>query len=72
MQITNSILMVRPVNFRMNEQTAVNNYFQEDLDLRNSVINQRAQEEFDAFVGKLREAGVQNVLLLTHAKAEDG
>lgn len=63
MQITNTILMVRPVNFRMNEQTAVNNYFQEDLDLRNSVINQRAQEEFDAFVGKLREAGVEVIVV---------
>ncbi len=63
MQITNSILMVRPVNFRMNEQTAVNNYFQEDLDLRNSVINQRAQEEFDAFVEKLREAGVEVIVV---------
>lgn len=63
MQITNSILMVRPVNFRMNEQTAVNNFFQEDLDLRNSVINQRAQEEFDAFVEKLREAGVEVIVV---------
>jgi len=55
--------MVRPVNFRMNEQTAVNNFFQEDLDLRNSVINQRAQEEFDAFVEKLREAGVEVIVV---------
>ena len=29
-QITNTILMIRPVAFRMNEQTKVNNYFQED------------------------------------------
>lgn len=63
MQITNTILMVRPVNFRMNEQTAVNNFFQEDLDLRNSVINQRAQEEFDTFVEKLREAGVEVIVV---------
>lgn len=63
MQITNSILMVRPVNFRMNEQTAVNNYFQEDLDLRNSVINERAQQEFDAFVDTLREAGVEVIVV---------
>lgn len=63
MQITNSILMVRPVNFRMNEQTAVNNFFQEDLDLRNSVINQRAQQEFDAFVEILREAGVEVIVV---------
>ncbi len=63
MQITNTILMVRPVNFRMNEQTAVNNFFQEDLDLRNSEINRKAQDEFDAFVKKLREAGVEVIVV---------
>lgn len=61
-QTTNTILMIRPVSFRMNEQTAVNNYFQEDLDLRNSEINKKAQSEFDAFVEKLRAAGV-NVIV---------
>ena len=30
-QITNSVLMIRPVRFRMNEETAVNNYFQEEI-----------------------------------------
>lgn len=55
--------MVRPVQFRMNEQTAVNNFFQEDLELRNSVINRKAQEEFDAFVDKLREAGVSVIVV---------
>ena len=35
-QTTNTILMIRPVNFRMNEQTAVNNYFQEEIDLKSS------------------------------------
>jgi hypothetical protein len=30
-QTTNSILMIRPVAFRMNEQTAVNNYYQKVL-----------------------------------------
>lgn len=58
-QITNTILMIRPVRFRMNEQTAVNNFFQEDLDLQNSEINRRAQQEFDAFVETLRAAGVR-------------
>jgi hypothetical protein len=61
-QITNTILMIRPVAFRMNEQTAVNNYFQEDLDLKNAVINTKAQEEFDAFVKKLRAVGVQVIV----------
>ena len=63
MQITNTILMVRPVNFRMNEQTAVNNFFQEDLDLRSSEINRKAQAEFDAFVDKLRQAGVEVIVV---------
>ena len=55
--------MIRPVHFRMNEQTAVNNYFQEDLDLRNSEINRRAQEEFDAFTALLRAEGVQVIVV---------
>ena len=70
MQITNTILMVRPVNFRMNEQTAVNNYFQEDLDLKNQEINVKAQQEFDAFVLALREKGV-NVIVVDDKKDLD-
>jgi hypothetical protein len=31
-QTTNSLLMIRPVAFRMNEQTAVNNYYQKVFD----------------------------------------
>src|SRR5690606_5910619 len=62
-QITNTILMIRPVQFRMNEQTAVNNYFQEDLDIKNKEINARAQEEFDAFVFKLKSRGVNVVVV---------
>lgn len=69
-QTTNTILMIRPVNFRMNEQTAVNNYFQEDLDLKNTVINAKAQEEFDVFVEKLRGVGV-NVIVEDDLKSSD-
>ncbi|WP_262733163.1 citrulline utilization hydrolase CtlX [Gaetbulibacter sp. NE] len=61
-QITNTILMIRPINFRMNEQTAVNNYFQETIDVKNAEINAKAQEEFDAFVAKLRQVGI-NVIV---------
>lgn len=58
-QTTNSILMIRPVAFRMNEQTAVNNYYQKVIDgLSPSNVNQKAQEEFDVFVQKLRNVGV--------------
>lgn len=55
--------MIRPVAFRMNEQTAVNNYFQEDLSIKNSEINTKAQEEFDEFVRALRAKGV-NVIVV--------
>jgi hypothetical protein len=50
-QTTNNILMIRPVAFRMNEQTAVNNYYQKVLDnLTPSTVNAKAQEEFDALL----------------------
>ncbi|MDC7997660.1 citrulline utilization hydrolase CtlX [Gilvibacter sediminis] len=61
-QITDTLLMIRPVAFRMNEQTAVNNYFQEDLAEKNANINTLAQAEFDDFVAKLREVGVNVVV----------
>lgn len=69
-QTTDTILMIRPVNFRMNEQTAVNNYFQEDLDIKNAEINMKAQEEFDAFVEKLRAVGI-NVIVEEDDKLRD-
>lgn len=55
--------MIRPVAFRMNEQTVVNNFFQEDLDIQNAEINAKAQEEFDAFVDKLRAVGVNIIVI---------
>ncbi len=63
-QATNTILMIRPVAFRMNEQTAVNNYYQKVLDnLLPDTVNAKAQQEFDAFVEKLRGVGV-NVIVV--------
>ncbi|WP_291962557.1 citrulline utilization hydrolase CtlX [Maribacter sp.] len=70
MQITNTILMIRPVSFRMNEQTAVNNYFMEDIDMKNQEINKKAQEEFDAFVSVLKDKGV-NVIVVQDTKEPD-
>jgi len=69
-QITNTVLMVRPVAFRMNEQTAVNNFFQEKLQLKNEEVNKKAQEEFDAFVNKLNSVGV-NVVVVNDKKELD-
>ena len=63
-QTTNSILMIRPVAFRMNEQTAVNNYYQKVIDgLLPATVNAKAQQEFDAFVIKLRAVGVKVIVV---------
>ncbi|MFV9550131.1 citrulline utilization hydrolase CtlX [Algibacter sp. PT7-4] len=63
-QTTNTILMVRPVNFRMNEQTAVNNYYQESIDgVLPETINTKAQQEFDNYVTKLKAIGVNVVVV---------
>jgi len=69
-QTTNTILMVRPINFRKNEQTAVNNFFQEDIDIQNTEINKKAQEEFDGFVFKLKSFGV-NVVVVSDTEESD-
>jgi hypothetical protein len=54
-QNTDTILMVRPVNFRFNEQTATNNYYQKQLVGLSSIqIQQKAQQEFDDFVALLK------------------
>ena len=70
-QTTNSILMIRPMAFRMNEQTAVNNYYQKELEnLLPATVNAKAQEEFDAFVKKLRAVGV-NVIVVDDTRELD-
>ena len=56
--------MIRPVSFRMNEQTAVNNYYQHEIDDASaSKIQATALKEFDAFVDKLRSAGVRVIVV---------
>ena len=63
-QTTNAIVMIRPVAFRMNEQTAINNYYQKVLDgLLPETVNAKAQQEFDTFVDKLRAVGVQVIVV---------
>jgi hypothetical protein len=55
----------------MNEQTSVNNYYQKVLDgLSSETVNAKAQEEFDAFVNKLRMVGV-GVIVIEDTKTPD-
>ena len=63
--------MIRPVSFRMNEETAVNNYYQKVLDtLTPETVQFRALQEFDAFVEKLKVKGV-NVIVINDSKETD-
>lgn len=70
-QITNTILMIRPVSFRMNEQTAVNNYYQKVLEsITPETVQFKALLEFDGFVEKLQAIGV-NVIVISDTKDTD-
>lgn len=70
-QITNTILMIRPVSFRMNEQTAVNNYYQKVLEsLTPETVQFKALQEFDVFVEKLQAVGI-NVIVINDTKETD-
>ena len=63
-QTTNSILMIRPTMFRMNEQTRANNYYQKNIeDVLPALINAKAQKEFDALVEKLVAVGIEVVVV---------
>ncbi len=55
--------MIRPVNFRTNEQTIINNYFQETITIKNSIVNNKAQKEFDEYVSVLEGKGVDVIVI---------
>src|SRR6185437_13002127 len=61
-QSTSHILMIRPVNFGFNEETAGSNAFQNRNADKNDV-NKRAQQEFDAMVSVLRQNGVDVIVI---------
>jgi len=61
-QSTSHILMIRPVNFGFNEETAGSNAFQNRNADKNDV-NKRAQQEFDAMVSMLRQNGVDVIVI---------
>ena len=55
MQTTDTVLMIQPVAFGYNEQTAVNNYFQVQQE---GNVQEKALREFNSFVEKLRSEGI--------------
>ncbi|SEH56619.1 citrulline utilization hydrolase CtlX [Epilithonimonas hominis] len=60
MQTTDTVLMIEPVAFGFNEQTAVNNYFQVQQE---GNVQEEALKEFNAFVEKLRAKDI-NVITI--------
>lgn len=61
MQTTNTVLMIEPVAFGYNAQTAENNYFQ--VNSESETTQTKALEEFNNFVSKLRDNGI-NVITI--------
>lgn len=61
-QITDTIFMVRPIQFRLNEETSINNYYQ-DEGVKIIDQNKKAQDEFDAFVIALQEKGIHVLIV---------
>ena len=57
MQTASTVLMIEPVNFAYNSQTAENNFFQ--IQQKDADIQQKALKEFNDFAEKLRSKGVK-------------
>lgn len=53
-QVTSNLLMIRPVNFAFNQETAASNTFQKQKDINQEMLNTSAQECFDELVTQLR------------------
>lgn len=70
-QSTDSILMIRPVQFKLNEQTSVNNYYQKNLKgLSEQEIQFKALQEFDAFVETLKSHDI-NVIVVDDTESPE-
>jgi len=61
MQTTSHILMIRPVHFGFNAETAVNNAFQ--VPGGGEGVQEKALREFDGFVSVLRDNGVDVIVI---------
>jgi len=61
--ITNTLLMVEPVAFGFNPETAVNNYFQQQDKMSSSEIQRLALAEFSAMVKQLQDKGIHVIVV---------
>src|SRR5688500_5946694 len=58
MQLTDTILMIRPASFHYNVETAANNFFQNEPHLHGEQLQAAALREFDGMVDLLRSKGI--------------
>lgn len=59
-QITNKVIMIRPINFGFNAETAENNAFQSQIEgLSSEDAQAQALKEFDAFVNLLKSNRIE-------------
>ncbi|WP_140937033.1 citrulline utilization hydrolase CtlX [Sphingobacterium lumbrici] len=61
MQTTDTILLVRPSAFRRNEETAVNNHFQQEGKQMN--VQELALAEFNNFINLLKTHGIRTIVV---------
>lgn len=57
--LTNKLLMIKPIQFQFNVETAVNNHYQHSDDQKLEIVQKKALEEFDNFVKKLENVGIE-------------
>src|SRR5882724_10313715 len=57
-QASMAVMMVRPISFGFDEQTAATNTFQNEVTLSSAEVQRRASDEFNAAVATLRSKGI--------------
>lgn len=62
MQSTNKIVMIKPSSFFYNEETAIDNKYQNKTEIHEDIIQDIALKEFNVMVEKLRSKGIDVIL----------
>jgi hypothetical protein len=63
MQITDTVLMIRPAAFSYNTETAANNFFQQTTEESIEDLQAKVLQEFDAVVNTLRSKGIHVMVI---------
>lgn len=58
MQSTNHVFLIRPANFNYNHETAESNSFQCQTQIASADVNQKAIDEFNSLITKLKSKGI--------------